>query len=554
MQVFPDSVLRIHKGCPCDPDYEHTINLGSKTEQHAYFNTITKYRVNNMSYQRASNGRIRVPYNVNDLYDCNYISFQNSSFGTKWFYAFIDNVEYVNNVTSEISYTLDVLQTWLYDVQLTDCFIAREHSVTDVAGDNLVPESLETGTIVARYSYKSLGEMDTWIPKIVVASLADKVGEAYEGYFYGNSYSQAVYTVYDASEEGITQLTQYLSAIGFWDNADAVMSIFMCPDQLIKSESKKPYKPSSIPLEYSVDEMETLYRSDGTAVKNKKLQTYPYTFLRVTNVSGAVRDYAYEFFEAGAYGLMFWLNTTYTDTFSMTITPRGYKCSLTGYNYDESLTYNNFPKCPYAVSDFTRRLATAGISAAVSGIAAVASGGALGPVALAATTGAMSGFNSGTVQNTNAVKPQPIGRQVQNQKWEDVAQESRSYVIRQTEVLGNMMPRGGNVITNPATGSANDLFNAGKFGFYYTQMQPTQEYIDRIDDYFSRYGYATNKIKTPNIDSRPHWNYVQTVGCKVNGSIPCNDERAICAIFDKGVTFWKNPAEVGNFSLDNSPT
>lgn len=553
MQVFPDSEIRILRGCPCDPDYEHTLYFGTKAAQYNYFVGLTKYRVQNATYQRAKRGRIRVEYKCDDLYDCNYIMFQNTAFGNKWFYGFIDDLTYINNVTTEITYTIDVLQSWLFDFSLQECFVSREHSATDVAGENLVPENLETGTMVSRYDFKSLGNVDQLSPSIVVASLETEIGTAYEGNFYGNSYSQAVYTSYPPTASGIASLTEYLTTIGFFNNPDAVMSIFMCPNQLLKVGGKTPYKSGNPPLEYSADEMGTLTRSDGTPVRNKKLQTYPYTYLRVTNLCGGVRDYAYEFFAPTPYGLNFWVNTTYTDTFSMTITPRGYKVSLTNYNYDESLTYNNFPKCPYAVSDFTRRLATAGISAAVSGIAAVASGGALAPVALAALGGAAGGFNSGTVTNANAVRPQPIGRQAEGQHWEDIAQESRNYTIRQVEVLGNMLPQGANVASNPSSTSGNDLFNAGKFGFYYTQMQPTQEYIDRIDDYFSRYGYSTNKIKTPNISSRPHWNYVQTIGCKVNGSIPCNDERLICAIFDKGVTFWKNPAEVGNFSLDNSP-
>ena len=36
--------------------------------------------------------------------------FQNSAYGDKWFYAFITSVEYVNDVTSNISFEIDVMQ------------------------------------------------------------------------------------------------------------------------------------------------------------------------------------------------------------------------------------------------------------------------------------------------------------------------------------------------------------------------------------------------------------------------------------------------------------
>ena len=148
MKVFPDTTLKILTGCPCDPDYEHTLYFAHESAQKNYFSSISKYTVNAMSYQRAKRGRIRVQYKVENLYDCNYIMFQNTAFGDKWFYAFIDDVTYVNNITSEISYTIDVMQTWLFDMQLQQCFVEREHSVTDVAGDNRIAENLDIGDMV----------------------------------------------------------------------------------------------------------------------------------------------------------------------------------------------------------------------------------------------------------------------------------------------------------------------------------------------------------------------------------------------------------------------
>ena len=60
-------------------------------------------------------------------------------------------------------------------------------------------------------------------------------------------------------------------------------------------------------------------------------------------------------------------------------------------------------------------------------------------------------------------------------------------------------------------------------------------------------------IKTPNINSRPHWNYVKTINCVIVGEAPSDDIATICGIFNNGITFWKNGDEVGNYNLDNSP-
>ena len=90
------------------------------------------------------------------------------------------------------------------------------------------------------------------------------------------------------------------------------------------------------------------------------------------------------------------------------------------------------------------------------------------------------------------------------------------------------------------------------FGFIHKHI--TDEFVTIIDDYFNMYGYATHKVKVPNIGSRPEWNYVKTIGCSIYGELPSDDARAIEGIFDRGIRFWKNPAHIGNYSYNNSPT
>ena len=76
--------------------------------------------------------------------------FQNTSFGIKWFYAFITNVEYINNETSEITIEIDVMQTWHFDYTVNQCFVEREMAATDDIGGNLVPETLNWANMYTR--------------------------------------------------------------------------------------------------------------------------------------------------------------------------------------------------------------------------------------------------------------------------------------------------------------------------------------------------------------------------------------------------------------------
>jgi len=58
--------------------------------------------------------------------------------------------------------------------------------------------------------------------------------------------------------------------------------------------------------------------------------------------------------------------------------------------------------------------------------------------------------------------------------------------------------------------------------------------------------------KTPNRSGRPHWNYVKNKTTNLVGNAPADDVNQIVSIYNKGITFWKNGNEVGNYSLDNS--
>ena len=98
---------------------------------------------------------------------------------------------------------------------------------------------------------------------------------------------------------------------------------------------------------------------------------------------------------------------------------------------------------------------------------------------------------------------------------------------------------------------ASVLNGVQKFGFMHKHI--TQEYATIIDDYFTMYGYACKKVKVPNRSSRPEWNYVKTIACKIRGSMPSDDAVAIEKIYDSGIRFWKNPGHIGNYTFDNSP-
>ena len=137
MYVLPNTNIKLLKECPLDNTYTNTLWFADKEKQTNYFLGLVKKHFYRCSYQRQSKS-IRLEVRYDDIYECNYLMYQNTGHGNKWFYAFITKIEYVNETTSEVFFEIDVMQTWMFDYTLKESFVEREHSETDNIGDNIV--------------------------------------------------------------------------------------------------------------------------------------------------------------------------------------------------------------------------------------------------------------------------------------------------------------------------------------------------------------------------------------------------------------------------------
>ena len=123
---------------------------------------------------------------------------------------------------------------------------------------------------------------------------------------------------------------------------------------------------------------------------------------------------------------------------------------------------------------------------------------------------------------------------------------------------------------DPAYGSTN--YSAIRsvnnlYGFKIYEQFPRIESAERIDNYFTLFGYAIKSIKIPNVKSqpkaylRPHWNYIKNIYTiilpitegNITRYVGTDVEEELQAIYDKGITFWIHGEEVGNYTLNNSP-
>ena len=94
----------------------------------------------------------------------------------------------------------------------------------------------------------------------------------------------------------------------------------------------------------------------------------------------------------------------------------------------------------------------------------------------------------------------------------------------------------------------NKKVNLYRFGL-------TDEYYQKLGDYFAMFGYKQNKVMTINRRNRHYYNYIKTIGVNIKSSgVPRNHIEEIKSIYNNGVTIWhidREGVEVGNYSMDN---
>lgn len=511
MYIEPNTSIKLLKNVPLDNNYTNTLFFNSVSEQTTYFTSKAKHTLMKQTYQRVNRGIARVQLSADKCYDCNYMMFQNTSYGSKWFYAFITNVEYVNNEVCEIKFEIDVMQSWFYGCTLKQCFVEREHIESDVIGANLVEENLELGEYVAD-DFDGTGHAKK---KIVVAATFNESYEETDGSLYCGIFSGAYYNVFDTSNDGITELVAFLNGAYSKGKAEEIIAIFYVPADFVTD------RLGSV-VSYDLVKEKAYANIDGYVPKNKKLFTYPYNFLYVSNLQGNECAYRYEFFTDESCNFI--MTGTMSSDSTLLIAPKNYKG--VPVNYDEKMALTGYPQCTYNVDTFKQWLAQSAISLP------------LGIVSSSLST--YAGFNN-------------VANMSEGRQFTGEINAINNGLNNTFNSVSQMYQKA--IAPSQSKGSAGNsaMLALGLLDFAFMHKHITQEFAMIIDNYFNMYGYATHRVKIPNISSRPHWNYVKTNNCTIVGSAPSEDIKQMCNIFNNGITFWKNGDEVGNYDLDNSP-
>lgn len=494
---------------------------------------------------------IKLPYGT--VIQTNYLAFQNPDYSNKWFFAFIDNVEFVSPSTTRITFSVDELATWFDDWTPKSCFVVREHTNNDVAGNNLIPESFEMGEYVNNGSITELTNAGDIVPYIalITSYIPEYPSRTYQSQNLCGLPVPGVLVCFQYHE----QLTNFLNKLAADGKSDSVSMVFTvnkgCTGYLTDTDNWYMFNSGTPVLDENLyfvfkgktspfTHYNTISRPttlNGYSPVNKKLLTYPFQALTITNNSGTSNVLCYEYFsDPTACRINF--DGVPSVGCSMLNYPENYK-GIT-YNFREGVTGTKLPTLGWSKDAYTNWLTENAINRASANVGMIGNiGGAIGGAVTAGLATASLGLGMVGAIPAAISSGMSIAQSAMN-----IASEKTKHSLVPTSVNGNV---------NNA-----DVLACGKnYGTYAIPVSIQYQFAERIDKFFTRYGYATNMIKVPNQIGRTNWNYVEiaageSVGVSTGAiSVPADAMAVINAAYRKGVTIFHNIDNIGDFSLSN---
>lgn len=550
MVITPSTDLYLVK-VPLEISQDNQLTFANATAQYNYFSSLPRlFGDGNFTYQRKD-GVIRFGALIDDIMEYNYVMYRNDAHSDKWFYAFITNMEYKSDSVTYITIKTDVWQTYQFQLNFKATFVEREHVNDDTIGLHTVRENLEKGDFVcnsitqigaspsditwpAGYTYEGGNYLIGFQVSELLSSIysVSNIPQNYNGVYSGlfiiavdNAYDALEFIRgYDSEAKGDAIVSCFLTLPHFF-NAGYVQAIGTHGHNARIYPAKVGDTAIKInPNNITINLPTTL---NGYTPKNNKLFTGEYNYLYADNNAGSSSVFNYELFTGniatfGMYGSVGQGN-------NIKLIPFSYKNgdnSLYG-NYQEGINASKLPICAFT-SDYYLNWQT------------------------------QNGINFGSMWIPTAVIQH--GTHLLTSPTETGGGKSLLGTIvdsmleqRQADLVPNQSK--GNVgcsDINVGYHNLSALAPANKATlFTIKNMSVKAEFAKQIDSYMSMFGYKVNEVKLPNITGRRNWNYVKTIGCYIEADIPQDDLQEIKSMFDRGITFWHNPATFADYTQSN---
>lgn len=534
------------RGIKLDKNYKNIMDY-SEASMVSLLQSKAVGTFTNCSFIRQGENAINIEIPYGTALQANYIGFQNPDYSNKWFFGFIDSVEYVSDKTTKIKYTIDECSTWWDYWTLRKCFVVREHTNDDTFGNHTIPEGIETGDFVRSLSGKEYNyDSNFWLAFQVTELISNMDGAGIGTHRLYNGIYNGLYIVL---VDDYTTADLLVSAYDDAGKADAIVACFYIPKAMVTNYITnagcvlhnttctiyfpRPSQSASTLSSITVTKPTTI---DGYTPKNNKLFTGEFCYMVASNNSGSDAVFKFEDWRSIGTGVSL---TTATFNIRGALSQGGnikmvpnneYKCSgqsgtatYTGFSAvaKYGITGGKLPICSWNSDYYTNWCTQNAVNETFN--------------AVNTALGTAMQFASGDVLGGVSTFIGGVGRQI-----------SREYEAQ--------------MVPDQAKGNVNcgDYNFSEGLHFSVVTMNVRAEYAKIIDDWFTLFGYKTSRLKYPNQSGRKYWNYVQIaegeeIGDTVDNSIsvPSASMEIINTAYQRGVTIWHNHDNIGNYTLDN---
>ena len=388
MNYPPQTEVHLLSNVPFNFSYNNVMDFDTINEQTTYFINKSKLEFEDLTHQRVNNNSINLEVAYEDLYDVNYMMFQNEKIPGKWFYAFITSYDFVSPNVTRISYQIDVYQTWLFEMEWQTTYVEREHTKrfnqdgTPVI--NTIEEDLQYGTDYKTiYKRKCNDDNIIWLVAITKSPIEEILGSTVSHVGkVGNIYTPLCYTLVPTDLDNV--LTRINGKVGgdtfllnLGQNESTVgqlVSIFYTPyvpfnyniDANNNITTNDPnihfidgggvgafysyYGDTSwTPRNYSITN--NMYSLMGN-YSESKLYMYPYTVIELTDMQGNTATLKPQNFDNKS--LSFDIMSCISTQPKTAIYPHGYLGNTTGnvIDFTDGIINNNICDIPI-VDDYT---------------------------------------------------------------------------------------------------------------------------------------------------------------------------------------------------------
>ena len=485
------------------------------------------------SFIVGNRNEIIVNFSYSTCLSANYMAFQNPDYSNKWFFAFIDDVEYTSDSATTIRYTIDSWSTW-FDYWTTNmCFVEREHTNDDSIGANIQPEQLEHGEYIMADNYTKTN-LASYPCICIEATKLIGMGNVSGGGNDNRVFSGVIRYLFKQNQTGTAwaNADYFLEEFDSQGYGESIVGLYMIPEDFTLNASWHEITQGS-GMEYGL--MSNMYNdiafdmadytagtpstlAGGYVPVNNKLYTFPYRYCLVSNSAGTEIPMHYEDFTNNL--PVFHMEGAICPGCSIKLTPMNYKGILN--NYDESIEAAKLPICSWSSDMYTNWLTQTSLNRNIS----------------LATDTVQTAFGAARMAGGDITGSKDVMSGLSNIK--DTLIEKYEHSFMPSQAKGNVN-----------SGNVNFAIDMCDFIFYHYSIKP--QFARVIDDYFTRFGYQTNRLKVPNITGRRYWNYIK-IGYQEelgNGTVPANDMEIINDIAHKGTTIWHDHENINNFSLNN---